>query len=195
VLVGVKVEVEGLLPLGASDGPDASTTPHFPLHPAACAVCCRGLCLPVAVVLLHSSSGVGAGTAPSPYYLNKAMHRYPFVKSRRSPHTGSRKRPENPGDIRMCGKTCHLCDDGDDGPGYDLWHVLFECPETSTHPDIAAVCESCVSFLPRLCDAIEEAVRFNGTSMSMSLPPASGVPIGVLAVSELTTSDAQTSSA
>ena len=71
-----------------------------------------------------------------------------------------------PGDIRMRGKTCHLCDDGDDGPGYDLWHVLFECPATSTHPDIAAVCESCVSFLPRLCDAIDEAVRFNGTSMS-----------------------------
>jgi hypothetical protein len=42
----------------------------------------------------------------------------------------------------VCG---NLCDDGD---------------------DIAAVCESCVSFLPRLCDAIEEAVRFNGTSMS-----------------------------
>ena len=58
MLVGVKVEVEGLLPLGG--GLDASTTPLFPPHPAACAVCCRGLCL--AVVLLHS--GGGAGTAP-----------------------------------------------------------------------------------------------------------------------------------
>jgi hypothetical protein len=60
VLVGVKVEVEGLLPFGG--GPDAFTTPLFPLqvHPAACAVCCRGLCL--AVVLQHS--GGGAGTAP-----------------------------------------------------------------------------------------------------------------------------------
>ena len=26
------------------------------------------------------------------------------------------------------GHTCHLCMDTDDGPHYDLWHVLFECP-------------------------------------------------------------------
>jgi hypothetical protein len=91
---------------------------------------------------------------------------YSFVKSCRSPQAGRRVRSENPGHIRSLGKTCHLCDDGDDGPGYDLWHVLFEFTATSTHPDITAVCESCISFLPRLSDAIEEAVRFNGTSMS-----------------------------
>jgi hypothetical protein len=67
VLVGVQVEVEGLLPLGG--GLDASTTPLFPLHPAACAVCCRGLSL--AVVVLHS--GGGAGTAPY-LCLTRARH-------------------------------------------------------------------------------------------------------------------------
>jgi hypothetical protein len=97
---------------------------------------------------------------------NKTMHRYPFVKSRNGLQTARPVRPDNLGDIRLSGKSCHLCDESDDGPGYDLWHVLFECPATSTHADVTAVCESSVSFLLRLCDAIDEAVRFNGTSMS-----------------------------
>ena len=93
------------------------------------------------------------------------MHRYPFVTFSRS-NQNRRGCPDDPRDIRLRGKSCHLCDESDDGPGYDLWHVLFECPATSTHPDVVAICDSSVSFLLRLCDAIEEAVRFNGASMS-----------------------------
>ena len=89
------------------------------------------------------------------------MHRYPFVTFSRS-NQNRRGCPDDPKGIRLRGKSCHLCDESDDGPGYDLWHVLFECPATSTHPDVVAICDSSVSFLLRLsgCDAIEEAVRF-----------------------------------
>jgi hypothetical protein len=61
-----------------------------------------------------------------------------------------------------------LCDDGDCGPGYDLWHVLFECSATSEHPEIVAVFRSCVDFVPQLavCDSIQNAVQLNGASMS-----------------------------
>jgi hypothetical protein len=48
--------------------------------------------------------------------------------------TLARSGPEEPGKKRKAcgaskatafeGKTCDLCSDGDDGPGYDLWHVL-----------------------------------------------------------------------
>ena len=96
---------------------------------------------------------------------NKTMHRYPFVTFNRS-NQNHRGCADDPRSIRLRGKSCHLCDESDDGPGYDLWHVLFECPATSTHPDVVAICDSSVSFLLRLCDAIEEAVRFNGASMS-----------------------------
>ena len=35
---------------------------------------------------------------------------------------------------RKTGKSCHLCVDSDDGPQYDLWHVLFECKRRRTYP-------------------------------------------------------------
>ena len=57
-------------------------------------------------------------------------------------------------------------DDGDDGPNYDLWHVLFECAATSQTDDMVAVRQSCAEFLLWLCDAIEDAVRWNSESMS-----------------------------
>ena len=105
---------------------------------------------------------------------NETMHRYPFAKPLSVPqaasHSGaarsSRGRHVGAGDNRLRGKTCHLCDDGDCGPGYDLWHVLFECSATSEHPEIVAVCKSCVDFVPQLCDSIQNAVRLNGASMS-----------------------------
>ncbi len=98
----------------------------------------------------------------------------PFAKPLSAPqaasHSGaarsSRGRHDGAGDNRLRGKTCHLCDDGDCGPGYDLWHVLFECSATSEHPEIVAVCKSCVDFVPQLCDSIQNAVRLNGASMS-----------------------------
>ena len=34
------------------------------------------------------------------------------------------------------------------------------------HVDVFAVRQSCVDFLPRLCEAVEDAVRWNGMSMS-----------------------------
>jgi hypothetical protein len=46
--------------------------------------------------------------------------------------------------------------------------LVYECPATSTLPDIATVCVSGVPFLPRLCDAIEEAVRFGPHQHCMS---------------------------
>ena len=67
------------------------------------------------------------------------------------------------------GHTCHLCMDTDDGPHYDLWHVihvLFECPATRDNREIVAVRGACQSFLPRICNMIEEAVEANARSMS-----------------------------
>ena len=64
------------------------------------------------------------------------------------------------------GHTCHFCTDTDDGPHYDLWHVLFECPVTRDNRDIVAVRGACQSFLPRICNMIEEAVNANAQSMS-----------------------------
>jgi hypothetical protein len=107
---------------------------------------------------------------------NKTMHRYPFVRTEdaRAAHQSktarraarSSRKPENPGAIRFRGKSCHLCDNGNNGPGYDLWHVLFECPATRDQPDIAAVCKSCADFLPLLCNKIHIAVDQNSISMS-----------------------------
>jgi hypothetical protein len=111
---------------------------------------------------------------------NETMHRYPFAKPLSAPQAASqsgaarssrgRHDSDGAGDNRLRGKTCHLCDDGDCGPGYDLWHVLpvFESSATSEHHEleIVAVRKSCVDFVPQLCDSIQNAVRLNGASMS-----------------------------
>ena len=106
---------------------------------------------------------------------NKAMHRFPFANSeqsgvpnaaRQSETARSARKSPDLGTVRLRGSSCHLCDKGDDGPGFDLWHVLFECPATCAHADVVAVRQSCVDFLPRLCEAVEDAVRWNGMSMS-----------------------------
>ena len=96
------------------------------------------------------------------------MHHYPFAaeveSKRRQP--GSNRGKTDPSALQFRGKTCHLCCDDEDGPSYDLWHVLFECPATSQSSDVVTVRQSCAEFLLWLCDAIENAVRWNSESMS-----------------------------
>ena len=102
---------------------------------------------------------------------NLAMQQYPFVnatltgpENRRGPQ--DRSRSESIAQRCRAAKTCLLCASGDDGPAYDLWHVLFECPTTSHLPEVNAVTQTCREFLPKLCSAVEAAVDFNARSMS-----------------------------
>jgi hypothetical protein len=67
---------------------------------------------------------------------------------------------------RQTGKSCHLCVDEDDGPQYDIWHILFECKATQDVPDVGTVRETCRAFLPQLCDKIAEAVQNNARSIN-----------------------------
>ena len=67
---------------------------------------------------------------------------------------------------RRTGKTCHLCTDSDDGPEFDIWHVLFECMSTRDKPEIVAIRDKCKAFLPELCDKIALAVQANAASMN-----------------------------
>ena len=95
---------------------------------------------------------------------NWTMHQYPFtMRSSKalSDTTGT-------GTVKYKGKTCHLCDIGDDGPGLDLWHALFECDVTRDHATFVTTRNRCMELLPLLCDAIEEAVSVNGDSMNDS---------------------------
>ena len=100
------------------------------------------------------------------------MQHYPFVPASAtttSKRHGRRGKPVERSDltaIRFRGKTCHLCDNGDEGPSLDLWHALFECSATHQHEVILAVHNSCADFLLRLCDAIESAVHWNADSMN-----------------------------
>jgi uncharacterized protein YbdZ (MbtH family) len=64
------------------------------------------------------------------------------------------------------GKTCHLCCDSDDGPGYDLWHVLFECPATINHQAMVGLRTACQSYVAKLCKLISDATEANSRSMS-----------------------------
>jgi hypothetical protein len=54
------------------------------------------------------------------------------------------------------GKTCHLCCEDDSGPEYDLcqWHVLFECPATTSTPVIVGQRRAIQSYVTDLCDHI-----------------------------------------
>jgi hypothetical protein len=73
---------------------------------------------------------------------------------------------DDPGKVRYDGKTCHLCDDSDGGPCYDLWHVLFECSATTDRPEIVALRTSSGDFLLQICTAVLDAVEHNSQSMS-----------------------------
>jgi len=90
---------------------------------------------------------------------NWTMQQYPFT---------TRSNNALRGTVKYKGKTCHLCDIGDDGPGLDLWHALFECAVTRDHPTFATVRVRCKELLPQLCDEIEEAVAANADSMNDS---------------------------
>jgi hypothetical protein len=96
------------------------------------------------------------------------MQHFPFAAEAKS----NRRQPGNkhgewdPSALQFRGKTCHLCHEDDEGPNYDLWHVLFECSATSQAGDMVAVRQSCAEFLLWLCGAIENAVRWNSESMS-----------------------------
>ena len=93
---------------------------------------------------------------------NASMQRFPFVNSERGKNVAKDAADSN---RYQSWKTCHLCDDGDDGPRYDLWHVLFECSATRDNAGIVKIREACKTFIPQLCDAIEEAVERNSESM------------------------------
>ena len=114
---------------------------------------------------------------------NAAMQTFPFAAKTQSGSTvtgrkksrGSRVAKPNAAaaaiaeaaeNRRKTGKSCHLCVDSDDGPQYDLWHVLFECKATQDVSDVVSVRESCKALLPQLCDKIAEAVRNNARSIS-----------------------------
>jgi hypothetical protein len=119
---------------------------------------------------------------------NIAMQSFPFVtsdpstrgKKKKPQKSPKRRRGKNGGmaaatDVtadaiesnrRKTGATCHLCTDSDDGPHYDLWHVLFECPTTRESSDMVAVRDMCKAFVPRLCDMLDDAVDKNSSSMS-----------------------------
>ncbi len=70
--------------------------------------------------------------------------------------------------IAFDGKTCHLClcCDSDDGPGYDLWHVLFECLATINHPAVVGLRTACQCYVAKLCNLISAATEANSCSMS-----------------------------
>ena len=115
---------------------------------------------------------------------NAAMQNFPFAEKTHSGSTapGQRKHHGPRGRMptlavtsipdmtaenrRKTGKSCHLCVDSDDGPPYDLWHVLFECRATQDTACVIAVRESCKALLPQICDKIDEAVRKNEKSIN-----------------------------
>ena len=63
-------------------------------------------------------------------------------------------------------KQGHLCASEGVEHRFDLWHVLFECSKTCDTDGMLAVRSSCQAFLPRLCDALELAVKQNEESLS-----------------------------
>ena len=100
---------------------------------------------------------------------NNAMHIYPFAQlSRSGPKAPGQKRKASGASKAAAfnGKSCHLCCDDDSGPGYDLWHVLFECAATKDHPAMVNMRRECQSYAAKLCDLIIDAVAANADSLS-----------------------------
>lgn len=102
---------------------------------------------------------------------NLAMQQYPFVRASLSEATDQRGpagRSRSEAIALRCrsAKKCRLCANSEAAPAYDLWHVLFECPQTSQTPEVTGVRQSCREFIPQLCDAVESAVDFNASSLS-----------------------------
>ena len=100
---------------------------------------------------------------------NQAMHIYPFAQLwRTAPKVPGQKRKASGASkaIAFEGKTCHLCCEDESGPGYDLWHVLFECRATMNNPAIVGVRRECQNYVMKLCDHIVSAVDHNAEGMS-----------------------------
>ena len=100
---------------------------------------------------------------------NAAMHIYPFANLAVSgPKEPGKKRKASGASkaIAFEGKTCHLCCDDDDGPGYDLWHVLFECSQTANLPQMDGVRKECQRLVTDMSDRICSAAAANSKSMS-----------------------------
>ena len=100
---------------------------------------------------------------------NAAMHIYPFARLAKSGPKETGKKHKASGASKATafeGKTCHLCCDGDDGPGYDLWHVLFECPQTIHQPRISGIRTECQRLVADMSSRICCATAVNALSMS-----------------------------
>ena len=101
---------------------------------------------------------------------DKACGRCSTTRSEPTPKSRHRTQvDDDPSKVRYDGKTCHLCDDGDDCPCYDLWHVLFECRATSESAEIVALRASSADFLLQICAAVLDAVERNSQSMSNTM--------------------------
>ena len=92
---------------------------------------------------------------------NSSMQRFPFVNTKREAIGGTSSYSR-----RSLWGTCRLCHPQDGGPQYDLWHVLFECPATSTLASTTAIVANCRAFVPKLCELITDATMRNASSMS-----------------------------
>ena len=100
---------------------------------------------------------------------NAAMHIYPFAALARSGPKEPGKKRKASGASRATafeGKTCHLCCESDDSPGYDLWHVLFECPQTAKQSSMISIRKECQRLVTDISSRIQVAVAANATSMS-----------------------------
>jgi len=101
---------------------------------------------------------------------NSAMHHYPFASLfRAGPKVkGQIHKPSGAAKaIAFDGKTCHLCCNHMNGPGYDLWHVLFECSAT-VHDLRMIQLRGMIQdgFLGEICGLIEAATMSNGDSLA-----------------------------
>ena len=148
---------------GRLDGSEAGIIPK--LTPLSCRGP-RGAGSVVALCRLASSDTFMVSKARQG---NNAMHIYPFARLWRSgPKVPGQKRRAS-GAARAAafdGKTCHLCCNDDSGPGYDLWHVLFECPATVNRDEIVRLRRECQGYAVKLCDRIAAAVATNAQSLS-----------------------------
>jgi hypothetical protein len=123
---------------------------------------------------------------------NTAMHMYPFADlndlSAISTSQGQAQQPQaqaSPGGAAATaardrkavikrrfgvyeGKTCMLCagDGNADAPGYDLWHVLFECPRTSTTAAMVRVKQEARDMIQRLATLATTAEARNSSQMN-----------------------------
>lgn len=81
------------------------------------------------------------------------------------------------------GKTCMLCNSGE---GYDLWHVLFECPQTCLLPAVQSVKAGCAKMLKHLCKLSLRADSTNKVAMNKISDTGhiSTIPTAVAAVQE-----------